>query len=161
MEPGHGVNIEKCTDAAGNALKYTINQTMMRIELPKTLMPGEKDPFQRSWWYNIANRLTLGAAAGMKIFPKTTTTCYTMAQWYPRLAVYSDFQGWQNKQFTGRGEFALTFGDFKVKMTVPADHIVGATGECRNYKETLTPAQYQRWQQAQGAKEPLEIVTLR
>ncbi|MGN7721478.1 M1 family metallopeptidase [Chitinophaga sp. 22620] len=160
MEPGHGVNIEKCTDAAGNALKYTINQTMMRIELPKTLMPGEKIRFNVSWWYNIANRLTLGGRGGYENFPEDNNDLYTMAQWYPRLAVYSDFQGWQNKQFTGRGEFALTFGDFKVKMTVPADHIVGATGECRNYKETLTPAQYQRWQQAQGAKEPLEIVTL-
>jgi hypothetical protein len=160
MEQGHGVNIEKCTDAAGNALKYTINQTMMRIELPKTLMPGEKIRFNVSWWYNIANRLTLGGRGGYENFPEDNNDLYTMAQWYPRLAVYSDFQGWQNKQFTGRGEFALTFGDFKVKMTVPADHIVGATGECRNYKETLTPAQYQRWQQAQGAKEPLEIVTL-
>ncbi|WP_346318655.1 M1 family metallopeptidase [Chitinophaga sp. YIM B06452] len=160
MEAGHGVNIEKCTDAAGNALKYTINQTMMRIELPKTLMPGEKIRFNVSWWYNIANRLTLGGRGGYENFPEDNNDLYTMAQWYPRLAVYSDFQGWQNKQFTGRGEFALTFGDFKVKMTVPADHVVGATGECRNYKETLTPAQYQRWQQAQGAKEPLEIVTL-
>jgi hypothetical protein len=83
-----------------------------------------------------------------------------MTQWYPRLCVYSDFQGWQNHQFTSRGEFALTFGNFKVQMTVPADHVIGATGECQNYQQVLTPAQFARWQQAQTSKEPVEIVTL-
>jgi hypothetical protein len=83
-----------------------------------------------------------------------------MTQWYPRLCVYSDFQGWQNNQFTGRGEFALTFGNFKVQMTVPADHVIGATGECQNYQQVLTPSQFTRWQQAQTTKEPIEIVTL-
>lgn len=160
IEPGHGVNIVKCTDAAGNALRYTINQTMMRVELPKTLMPGEKFRFSVNWWYNIPNRMTLGGRGGYEHFPEDDNNLYTITQWYPRVAVYSDFQGWQNKQFTGRGEFALTFGDFKVKMTVPADHVVGATGECRNYKEVLTAAQYQRWQEAQRAKAPVEIVTL-
>ena len=160
MEQGHGVNITKVTDASGNKLSYTINQTMMRIDLPKTLNPGEKLRFNVDWWYKIPNRMTLGGRGGLEYFPEDGNYLYTMAQWYPRLAVYSDFQGWQNKQFTGRGEFALAFGNFKVKMTVPADHIVGSTGECRNYKEMLTPAQFQRWQQAQTAKEPVEVVTL-
>ena len=83
-----------------------------------------------------------------------------MSQWYPRLCVYSDFQGWQNHQFTGRGEFALTFGNFKVQMTVPADHVVGGTGECQNYAANLTPAQMARWQKAQTSKEPVEIVKI-
>lgn len=160
MEQGHGVNIVKVTDASGKALPYTINQTMMRIDLPKTLMPGEKIRFHVDWWYRIPNRMTLGGRGGYEFFSEDGNALYTMAQWYPRLAVYSDFQGWQNKQFTGRGEFALTFGNFKVKMTVPADHVVGGTGECRNYKEMLTPAQFQRWQQAQNASEPVEVVTL-
>ena len=83
-----------------------------------------------------------------------------MAQWYPRLCVYSDFQGWQHHQFTGRGEFALTFGNFKVQITVPADHVIGATGECQNYAQLLSPAQLARWQKAQTSKEPVEVVTL-
>ncbi len=83
-----------------------------------------------------------------------------MAQWYPRLCVYSDAVGWQNHQFTGRGEFALTFGNFKVQMTVPADHVVGGTGECQNYAQVLSPAQLGRWTKAQTAKEPVEVVTL-
>jgi hypothetical protein len=83
-----------------------------------------------------------------------------MTQWYPRLCVYSDFQGWQNHQFTGRGEFALTFGNFNVAMTVPADHIIMATGECKNYATVLSAAQQKRWAQAQNATEPVEVVTL-
>src|SRR5690606_17455717 len=85
---------------------------------------------------------------------------FTMSQWYPRMAVYSDFQGWQNLQFAGGAEFALTFGNFKVKMTVPADHIVAATGQCRNYNQVLSAAQLKKWQQAQTAQQPLEIATL-
>ncbi|MGX5819586.1 M1 family metallopeptidase [Chitinophaga lutea] len=155
-----GVHITKLTDASGNSLRYTVNQTMMRIELPKPLMPGEKFRFQVDWWYSILNRMTVGGRGGFEYFPEDGNYLYTITQWYPRLAVYSDFQGWQNKQFTGRGEFALTFGNFRVRMTVPADHIVGATGECRNYKEVLTSAQYQRWQQAQSANAPMEVATL-
>jgi hypothetical protein len=155
-----GVKIVKLTDAAGNALPYTVNQTMMRIDLPKPLMPGEKYRFKVSWWYNISDRMTIGGRGGYEYFQEDKNYLYTIAQWYPRLAVYSDFQGWQNKQFTGRGEFALTFGNFRVRMTVPADHVVGATGECQNYKEVLTAAQYQRWQQAQTSREPIEVVTL-
>lgn len=160
MEQGHGVNITKVTDASGKTLPYTINQTMMRIEMPQTLKPGEKIVFKVDWWYKVPNRMTLGGRGGYEHFAADGNDLYTIAQWYPRLAVYSDFQGWQNKQFTGRGEFALTFGNFKVKMTVPADHVVGGTGECRNYKEMLSPAQFQRWQQAQKSTEPVEIVTL-
>ncbi|WP_295118266.1 M1 family metallopeptidase [uncultured Chitinophaga sp.] len=155
-----GIHIEKLTDANGAALPYTVNQTMMRIDLPKPLMPGEKLKFKVDWWYNITDRMTVGGRGGYEFFKEDGNYLYTMAQWYPRLAVYSDFQGWQNKQFTGRGEFALTFGNFRVRLNVPADHIIGATGECQNYKEVLSGAQFQRWQQAQTAKEPLEVVTL-
>lgn len=155
-----GVKIVKVTDANGKDLPYTINQTMMRIDLPKTLLPGEQLRFKVEWWYNISDRMTVGGRGGYELFREDGNYLYTITQWYPRLAVYSDFQGWQNKQFTGRGEFALTFGNFRVRMTVPADHIVGATGECQNYREVLSPAQYQRWQQAQTAREPMEIVTL-
>ena len=76
------------------------------------------------------------------------------------MAVYSDFQGWQTLQFIGGPEFALCFGNFKVNITVPADHIVAATGECQNYKNLLTATQYSRWQQSQSATQPTEVVTL-
>lgn len=155
-----GVKILKVTDGGNSNLKYTINQTMMRIELPRTLKPGEKFVFKVSWSYNISDRMSEGGRGGYEYFAEDGNYLYTIAQWYPRLAVYSDFQGWQNKQFTGRGEFALVFGNYKVNITAPADHIIGATGECQNYTQVLTPAQLNRWKQAQTAKEPVEIVTL-
>jgi hypothetical protein len=155
-----GDNIVHLTDALGKPLTYTINKTMMRVELPAPLKPGEKFIFKVDWNYHISDRFKMGGRGGYEYFPEDGNTLFTMTQWYPRLCVYSDFQGWQNHQFTGRGEFALTFGNFKVQMTVPADHVIGATGECQNYQDVLSPAQYARWQKAQTAKEPVEIVTL-
>ncbi|HVW60755.1 MAG TPA: M1 family metallopeptidase [Puia sp.] len=156
----YGDNIVKITDALGTPLKHMINKTMMRVELPAVLKPGQKFIFKIDWNYHISDRMKYGGRGGYEYFPEDGNYLFTMTQWYPRLCVYSDFQGWQNNQFTGRGEFALTFGNFKVQMTVPADHIIGATGECQNYQQVLTPAQFARWQQAQTAKEPIEIVTL-
>ncbi len=155
-----GVKIQKVTDASGKPLLYTINNTMMRIEMPVTLKPGTKFVFKIDWKYNISDRMEEGGRGGFEYFSEDGNYLYTIAQWYPRMAVYSDFQGWQNKQFTGRGEFALVFGDYKVNITVPADHVVGATGECRNYQQVLTPAQFNRWKEAQHTDEPVEVVTL-
>lgn len=157
---GLGVNLEKVTDAEGNPLKYVVNKTMMRIDLPKVLKKGEKYIFKIDWNYNISDRMKYGGRGGYEHFPEDGNDVFTMTQWFPRMCVYSDFQGWQNHQFTGRGEFALVFGNYKVSMNVPADHIVAATGEGKNYKDVLTSAQFERWQQAQNASEPMEVVTL-
>ena len=157
---GYGFNVVKIADATGKTLKYTLNKTMMRVELPAPLKPGQKFAFSINWNYKIADRFKYGGRGGYEYFPEDGNHLFTMAQWYPRLCVYSDFQGWQNHQFTGRGEFALTFGNFKVQMTVPADHVVGSTGECLNYAQVLSPAQQARWTKAQTAKEPVEIVTI-
>jgi hypothetical protein len=155
-----GVNITKITDALGKPLTHQVNKTMMRVDLPAPLKPGQKFVMNIDWNYKISNRNTEGGRGGYEYFPEDGNHLFTMAQWYPRLCVYSDFQGWQNHQFTGRGEFALTFGNFRVQMTVPADHVVGSTGECLNYAQTLSPTQLARWQKAQTSKEPVEIVTL-
>lgn len=157
---GYGVSLEKVTDVSGSPLKYTVNKTMMRIDLPKVLKKGEKFVFKVDWNYNIPNRIKMGGRGGYENFPEDGNDLYTMAQWYPRMCVYSDFQGWQNHQFTGRGEFALVFGDFKVSMNVPSDHIVGGTGECKNYDQVLTSDQLSRYRKAENASEPIEIVTL-
>ena len=161
---GYGVKITRITDAAGKPIKYTINKTMMKVDLPVPLKPGQKFIFNVDWNYLLANRGDFirfgGARGGYENFPSDNNNNYTMTQWYPRLCRYSDDQGWQNHQFTGTGEFTLCFGNFNVQMTVPADHIVGATGECQNYGQTLSSTQMARWQKAQTAKEPLQIVTL-
>jgi hypothetical protein len=157
---GLGEKILEVSDELGKPLKYTINQTMMRIDLPKTLNAGAKVKFKVKWKYKLSNRMETGGRGGYEYFPEDGNHIFTMTQWYPRLCVYSDFQGWQNKQFTGRGEFALAFGNFKVKMTVPADHVVCSTGEGQNYQQILSPAQLQRWQSAQTSNDVIEIVTL-
>ena len=157
---GYGVNLEKVTDASGNPLKYIVNKTMMRIDLPKVLKKGEKFVFKIDWNYNIPNRMELGGRGGYENFPEDGNDLYTITQWFPRMCVYSDFKGWQNNQFTGRGEFALAFGDYKVTMNVPADHIVASTGVGKNFEQVLTSAQLARWKQSQSSAEPVEIVTL-
>jgi hypothetical protein len=157
---GLGVNILKITDLLGAKLKYTVNKTMMRVELPTALKPGQKFAFKVDWNYKITDRLTVAGRGGFEFFPEDGNHLFTMAQWYPRLAVYSDFQGWQHHQFTGRGEFALTFGNYKVAITVPSDHVVMATGACQNYAAVLSPAQLARWNKAQTSAEPVEVVTL-
>jgi hypothetical protein len=157
---GYGDIITKLTDVTGKTLKYTVNKTMMRVDLPMALKPGQKFVFNVDWHYKISNRMVMGGRGGYELFPEDGNAFFTMAQWYPRLCVYSDFQGWQNHQFTGRGEFALTFGNFNVAMTVPADHTILSTGEGQNYAQVLSPAQLARWTQANNSKEPVEIVTL-
>ncbi len=157
---GFGVNIEAITDADGKALPYVIHETMMRIDLPKPLLPGQRIKFYIQWNYKIPDRLDIGGRGGFEYFEEDGNHLFTITQWFPRLCVYSDFQGWQHKQFTGRGEFALPFGNYEVRMTVPADHIVAATGVCQNYKKVMGASQFKRWEQAQNSTEPVEIVTL-
>lgn len=157
---GYGDNILSVTDAGGKALSYTINYTMMRIDLPQVLKPGQKLVFKISWNYKISDRMRIGGRGGYEHFDGDGNDLFTITQWYPRMCVYNDYGGWNNKQFTGRGEFSLTFGNFKVRMKVPADHVVAATGQCSNYADVLTPAQLDRWKQAQKSDKPVEIVTL-
>ena len=157
---GLGHIITSLTDAMGAKLKYTINGTMMRIETPTPLKPGQKIIFKLNWTYKITDRMTVAGRGGYEYFPEDGNYLFTMAQWYPRLCVYSDFQGWQNHQFTGRGEFALVFGNYKVAITVPGDHVVMATGQAQNYPAVLSAAQLARWNKAQTSTEPIEIVTL-
>lgn len=132
----------------------------MRIDLTTPLKKGGKIVFKVDWNYNISDRMKDGGRGGYEYFPEDGNYLFTMTQWFPRMCVYSDFQGWQNHQFTGRGEFALPFGNYKVSINVPADHVVGATGECKNYDQVMSSAQKQRWQKAQSATAPIEIVTL-
>jgi len=155
-----GFKLEYVKNGAGKDLKYTINKTMMRIDLPKSLAPGASISIKMAWWYNVNNREEIGGRSGYEYFPKDDNYLYTIAQFYPRMAVYNETEGWQNKQFLGNGEFTLTFGDFKVNITVPADHIVGATGSLTNASSVLTSTERARFKKAQSEYEkPVIIVT--
>ena len=154
-----GFNIEYVKNEDGSNLSHTINQTMMRINLTKPLAPGDIFKFQIKWWYNINDINVDGGRSGLETFPDGNNN-YTIAQFYPRLCVYDNVEGWQNMQFWGRSEFALEFGDFDVKITVPEDHILEATGELQNPKDVLTREQQNRFKDAEKAfKDPVFIVT--
>lgn len=145
----HDVKIHSIKDASGNPLHVAINKTMMRVDLPQPLKAGETFTFSIDWSFNITDRVGfIGGRPGYELFPKDGNYLYTMSEWFPRMAVYSDFEGWQNKQFLGSGEFALTFGNYEVRITVPADHMVGATGELQNPEEVLSSTELERWKKA-------------
>ncbi|RTY93084.1 MULTISPECIES: M1 family metallopeptidase [unclassified Flavobacterium] len=160
QELERGFNIDFVKDAKGNPLSFTINQTMMRINLETPMKPGEKFSFAINWWYNINNYRAEGGRSGYELFEKSGNKLYVIAQFYPRMAVYNDVEGWQNMQFWGTGEFTLPFGDFDVNITVPADHIMEATGDLMNRSEVFTAAQLKRYELAQKTYDkPVVVVT--
>ncbi|MGK7391249.1 MAG: M1 family metallopeptidase [Candidatus Cyclobacteriaceae bacterium M2_1C_046] len=155
-----GYKIISVKDASGKDLPKTINRTMMRIDLPQPLNSGDQFTFSIEWSYNIYDRMTENGRGGYEYFPEDGNYAYTVAQWFPRMAVYDDYEGWQNKQFIGRGEFALVFGDYLVNITMPADHIVAASGWLQNPKDVLSKTQLERWNRAQKTfDKPILIVT--
>jgi hypothetical protein len=145
-----GFNIMSVKNLDGSDLSHTINQTMMRINLEKPLASGEKFEFKISWWYNINNHRINRGRSGYEHFTEDGNNNYVIAQFYPRLCVYDNVEGWQNDQFWGRSEFALEFGDFTVDITVPSDHIMQATGVLKNEKEVLTKKQQKRLLEAKS-----------
>lgn len=154
-----GYKITQVADALGQDLPHVINKTMMRIDLPVALKPGAQTQFQIHWNHNIREAKKHGGRGGFEYFKRDDNYLYEMAQWYPRMAAYEDVNGWQNKQFLGRGEFALEFGDFVVEIDVPADHIVASTGELQNPKQVLSADQRARLEQAKTSKTPVMVVT--
>jgi hypothetical protein len=154
-----GFKISEVKMKGGKALPYVINHTMMRVDLPTPLRPKQAVTFSISWSYNINDQTKINQRSGYEYFVEDKNYLYEIAQFYPRMAVYSDNQGWQHKQFLGNGEFALPFGDYRVSITAPADHVVGATGVLQNPNDVLTSAQRQRLEKAKTAKTPVLIVS--
>ncbi|MBK6943162.1 MAG: M1 family metallopeptidase [Flavobacteriales bacterium] len=154
-----GFRITSVTDASGSKLTHTINKTMMRIDLPKALAPGAVFSFKIGWWFPINDRMKVGGRSGYEYFAEEDNYLYTVAQFYPRMCAYMDYSGWMHKQFLGSGEFTLDFGDYTVSITVPSDHIVGATGLLQNESAVLTAEQRSRLAKARTADMPVMIVT--
>ena len=155
-----GFNIEKVLDENGRSLGFTINKTMMRVDLPNPIKSGQEFNFSIKWWYKINNHVPSRDRSGYEYFSEDDNRAYVIAQFFPRLAVYNDIEGWQNYQFWGNGEFALNFGDYDVKITVPDDHIMEATGELQNPKEVLLKSELQRYKKAANSfDKPVIIVS--
>ncbi len=154
-----GFKIEEVKDNKGGNLPYTINKTMMRIDLPSPLKPGSSYSFSVKWWYNINDGIKTRARCGYEYFPDDDNYMYNIAQFYPRMCSYNEVEGWQHKQFLGGGEFTLSFGDFNYSITVPENFVVGGTGELQNSKEVLSKNQIDRFEKSKTADNPLFIIT--
>ena len=155
-----GFNITRCEDASTKKeLKHTIVKTMMRVDLPTKLEPGQTFKFRIDWDYEINNARIISGRSGCEFFEKDGNYIYEVAQWFPRLCAYTDNTGWQHKQFLGRGEFTLEMGDYVVRITAPNDHIVGSTGVLLNSDQVLTETQKKRLEEAATAENPVFIVT--
>ena len=155
-----GFKIEYVKNIDGSDASYMINLTMMRLNLEKPLLSGETFSFKIKWWYNINNHVTQGGRSGFEHFPADDNNSYVIAQFFPRMAVYNNVVGWQNKQFFGRSEFALEFGNYEVNITTPKDHMLGATGVLKNENEVLTSTQQKRLAEARKSFiNPVIIVT--
>ena len=161
----HGFSIEAVTGEDGEPLDYTVVDTLMRIDLPEPLRSGQQTEFTIDWSFNILNEPVIGGRGGYEGFPVDAVdeaqedAIYFLAQWFPRMAAYTDYEGWHTKQFLGRGEFTLEFGDYDVSLTVPNDHIVSSTGVLQNPREVLTPTMRRRLREAEDSDVPVFIVT--
>lgn len=153
------MKIQAVRDTKGEPLPYTVIKTMLRIDLPQTLKTDESTQFSVDWSYLINDSKSRPARTGFEYFENDKNFLYEIAHWYPRMVAYTDNTGWQHKQFLGRGEFTLEFGNFVTRITVPDDHIVAASGLLQNPQEVLTAEQQKRLKQAETAKKPMFIVT--
>ena len=144
-----GFKLDFVQDASGKELSHTVNKTMLRIDMPTALKPKGTYTFSIKWWYNINNRMEIGGRSGYEYFKEDENYLYTIAQFFPRMCVYDDINGWQHKQFLGRGEFALAFGDYEVNITVPEDHLIAATGTLQNMEEVMSAKHIANYKKAQ------------
>ena len=158
-----GYEISNVRDVNDEPLDYVINSAQMRIDLAEPLEPGQSVVFKLDYKYQLLEENAVSARAGYEHFPdderKGGNDIFLVAQWFPRLAAYSDYEAWHNKEFLGRGEFTLEFGDYDVSITVPADHIVASTGVLANEDEVLTQKQKERLKKAEKTKRPVFVVT--
>jgi len=153
-----GYEISAVKNSKGKALAFTVVGTQMRIDLPKPLKSGDDVEFSIDFAFNIVEEDAVSARSGYEKF-EDGNDIFLLAQWFPRLHAYTDYEGWNNKEFLGRGEFTLEFGDYEVEIEVPADHIVSSTGVLTNPKSVLTSTQRKRLEEAKTAKRPVFIVT--
>jgi predicted secreted protein len=154
-----GYEISAIKDSRGKKLSFTVVGTQMRIDLPKPLKSGDDVDFSIDFAFNIVEEDAVSARSGYEHFEKDGNDIFLLAQWFPRLHAYTDYEGWNNKEFLGRGEFTLEFGDYEVEINVPADHIVSSTGVLTNPKSVLTNTQRKRLEKAKTSKRPVFVVT--
>jgi len=148
-----GFTITKVTNSAGAGLVFDVIDTLLRVDLAEPLKPGQSAAFKVDWTLPMRDSRLIGGRNGYECFTKADqdgNCIFLAAQWFPRAAVYSDYEGWHNKSFLGGGEFTLEFGDYDVAITVPADFAISSTGELVNPSDILSPAQQERMAKARA-----------
>jgi hypothetical protein len=151
--------ITRVEDSQGKSLVHSIVKTVMRVDLPEPLHPNQSFQFSIDWNYQINNSAIASLRTGAEHFEKDDNFIYEVAQWFPRLVAFTDAKGWQHRHYLGQGEFTLELGDYMVRITVPEDHVVAATGELQNATDVLSPLQQERLKMAKSAATPVFIVT--
>ncbi|PVH25150.1 M1 family metallopeptidase [Sphingobacterium corticibacter] len=137
-----------------NDTRYTINDTRMRVDFAKPLAAnGGKTTLTIDYAYNIP----MYGADRTGILETKQGNIYAIAQWYPRVYVYDDVQGWNTLPYTGPGEFYCEYGDFNLEITAPADHIVVMGGELLNPQDVWTSDQLTRYKDAQKSDKTVMI----
>ncbi|HEY1006802.1 MAG TPA: M1 family metallopeptidase [Sphingobacteriaceae bacterium] len=134
--------------------KYFINDTRMQVYLPSELQgKGGKVSLRIDYSFQVpvqgSDRLGIQETKNGKI--------YTIAQWYPRMAVYDNIHGWNTLPYTGPGEFYLEYGDFDISITAPSGHIVVSSGELLNTADVYTAQQQKRWAAAAASDKTVMI----
>lgn len=152
-----GYSITRVALADGAALPFTIVDTMMRVDLPTELVSGESLAFDVAWTFPIVDVRVGHERSNSEFLEADNAPIVEMAQFFPRMAAYTDVNGWQHKAFLGRGEFTTEFGDFTLAVTVPDNWTVVATGELTNAKDVLTTTQQARYAEAKLSERPIMI----
>jgi hypothetical protein len=135
---------------------YLVTDTRMQIRLPKDLKPqGDVVKIKIDYSFTLPEY----AADRCGILSTKNGPVYTIAQWYPRMCVYDDVQGWNAEPYLGPSEFYLDYGDYEYSITAPASHIVVASGELQNPTEVLTPLQIKRMADASKSDKTVMIRT--
>jgi len=129
---------------------YTIDQTRMRLTLPRALLPGDSADLRFDWAFTVPPD---GAPRG-----GSTGDVFMISYWYPQLAVYDDVDGWQTDPYMGNAEFYMGFADYDVALTVPSAWLVAATGGLTNPEQVLSAQTRERLAKARREATVMRVV---
>jgi Peptidase family M1 domain len=150
-----GGNQIKSVTVDGRPADFIITDTRMQIKLASPLAERVGAiKIKVTYSFNIPHY----GSDRMGTQESKNGTIYEMAQWYPRMCVYDDIEGWNTLPYLGAGEFYLEYGNFEYAVTVPASHIVVGSGELTNPTECWTSAQQKRLADAANSDKTVMIL---
>src|SRR5690606_35808558 len=156
VEGGFELSGVSAKTKTGTSTNYLVTDTRMQIILDKPLeAKGGEVEIKMNSKFKVPEQ-------GMDRMGRVDVkdgTMYASAQWYPRVAVFDDVVGWNTEPYLGAGEFYCEYGNFEVKITAPANHVVVASGRLENPKEVLSDKQMQQLEKATNSDKTVFIVS--